>query len=155
MQIHKTYIAIGLVIAFGLFFELAAHADNLKEQTKITIAQPFQIPGEVLPAGTYIFQQAYAGNPDVIQIFSADGSILEATVETIPTERAMPVGETTVTLARAEPGNPDYLVKLFSPGHTIGHEFIYAKQQEQQVAQAPEHSFAGGHSVSSADATGN
>ena len=50
MKIHKLYIALGLLIAFGLFFELAAHADESNESTKITFSAPIQIPGQVLPA---------------------------------------------------------------------------------------------------------
>ena len=58
MRINKLYIVIGLVIAFALFFELAAHADATNELTKITFSAPVQIPGQVLPAGSYIFEQA-------------------------------------------------------------------------------------------------
>ena len=49
MKINKLYIAIGLVIAFGLFFEFAAHADEANEATTITFSAPIQIPGQVLP----------------------------------------------------------------------------------------------------------
>jgi len=36
MRINKLSIVLGLVIAFGLFFEFAAHADEMNESTKIT-----------------------------------------------------------------------------------------------------------------------
>jgi hypothetical protein len=55
MKIHKTYIAIGLIVAFILFFELAAHASEADQSTKITFNQPIQVPGQVLLAGTYLF----------------------------------------------------------------------------------------------------
>jgi hypothetical protein len=48
MNINKGYIAIGLIIAFGLFFELAAHADESDQATTITFSQPIQVPGQVL-----------------------------------------------------------------------------------------------------------
>jgi hypothetical protein len=53
MKIHKIYITLGLIIAFVLFFEFAAHADKMDESTKITFRAQIQIPGQVLPAGTY------------------------------------------------------------------------------------------------------
>jgi hypothetical protein len=61
MRIHKLYIALGLILALGLFFELAAHAAEANRETRITFSAPIQIPGQVLPAGTYIFQQADPG----------------------------------------------------------------------------------------------
>ncbi len=48
MRIHKIYIAIGLVLAFSLFFELAAHADEANQETIFTFNEPVQIPGAVL-----------------------------------------------------------------------------------------------------------
>lgn len=153
MKIQKTFIAIGLLIAFGLFFELAAHADDSNEQTQITFSEPFHIPGQILPAGAYKFQRAERDNPDIIQIFNADG-VLEATVETIPAERTQPAGDTVITLAKAGPGNPDYLVTWFYPGRTSGHEFVYPKQQEQEIAKAPQQTVVANES-SSTDAAGN
>lgn len=58
MRVNKLYIAVGLIIAFGLFFELAAHADTTNHKITITFSAPMQTSGQVLPAGTYIFQQA-------------------------------------------------------------------------------------------------
>jgi hypothetical protein len=52
-----------------------------------------------------------------------------------------PTGDVTVTLASVEAGNPEYLVKWFYPGRLIGHRFVYSKQQEQQIAQAPQQTF--------------
>ncbi len=72
MKINKGYIAVGLIIAFALFFELGAHADESDQATTITFSQPIQIPGQVLPAGTYLFKRA-DGNIDqnVVQVFNA------------------------------------------------------------------------------------
>ena len=56
MKINKTYIAVGLIIAFSLFFGLAAHAGESDQASTITFSQPIQIPGQVLPAGTYPVQ---------------------------------------------------------------------------------------------------
>jgi hypothetical protein len=144
MRIHKLYIVLGLLIAFGVFFELAAHADETNEFTKITFSVPIQIPGQVLPAGTYTFQQS---DPDadqnLVQIFNADRSVLYATVQTVPTERREPAGHTAITLAQPESAKPDVLVKWFYPGHSTGHEFVYPKQQEQEIAQATLQTFVG------------
>jgi hypothetical protein len=138
LRIHKIYIIIGLILAFGLFFELAAHASVENEQTTITINAPVQVPGKVLPAGTYIFERADDNNPNIVRIFNADRTVVETTLQTVPADRIEPAEQTIVTLAKATSDNPDYLVKWFYPGNTTGHEFIYTRQQEQQIASAPQ-----------------
>ena len=154
MRIHKTYIMLGLVLAFGLFFELMAHASDMNEATKLTFSQPVQIPGQILPAGTYTFQQA-APNDDLnlVQIFNADGSVV-ASLQTVPVERMKATGKTTLTLAEPESGKPDLLVKWFYPGRLTGHEFVYPNQQEQQIAQASQVTFVGSHLTSNPAAAG-
>lgn len=86
MKIHKSYIAVGMIIAFALFFELAAHADEADQATKITFSQPIQVPGQILPAGTYLFTLANTDDLNMVQIFSPDRTHLYATLQTIPTE---------------------------------------------------------------------
>jgi hypothetical protein len=155
MKIHKLYITLGLMVAFVMMFELAAHADETNEATKITVSAPIQIPGKVLPAGTYLFREANPNsNSHEVQIFNADRTVLYATVETISAERMQPTGGTTIMLAEQGAGNPDALVKWFYPGRTIGHEFVYPKQQEQAVASATHETFVGNHLMSSGEAAG-
>jgi len=142
MKIQKIYIALGLMIAFVLFFEFAAHADEIDESTKITFSAQIQILGQVLPAGTYTFQQADANSESgLVQIFNADHGVLYATLQTVSAERRKPTGDTTITLAEQETRKPDVLLKWFYPGRTIGHEFVYPKQQEQEIAQAKQETF--------------
>lgn len=87
MRIHMIYIVIGLVLAFVLLFELAAHASIATEQTKITIDTPKQIPDKVLPAGTYTLELADDETPDIVRTFNADRTVVEATLNTVPAER--------------------------------------------------------------------
>ena len=136
MKINKMYIVIGMVIAFALFFELAAHADLGDQATKITFSEPIQIPGQVLPAGTYLFKLANSDTEqNLVQIFSADRNVLYATIQTIPTERFEPTADTTITVAEEESGQPVVLLKWFYPGNLTGHEFVYSKEREKQLAQ--------------------
>ena len=152
MKIHKLYIVLGLMIALGVFFELAAHADETNEFTKITFSAPIQIPGRVLAAGTYIFEEAQPNdNLNLVQIFNADRSTLYATLQTVSAERNEATGDTAIILAEPENGQP-VLLKWFYPGRLTGHEFVYPKQQEQQIAQARQETFIGNQSVSNTEA---
>ena len=136
MKISKRYIAVGMIIAFTLFFELAAHADESNQATTITFSQPIQIPGQILPAGTYSFKLLDSNSdPNVVQIFNSDQTHLYATLQTVATERQDPTGDTAITLAEQGGGKPDALLKWFYPGRDTGHEFVYSGHQEKQLAQ--------------------
>jgi len=45
MRFKTINIAIGMVIALGIGFELPAHADGIKESTRVTFSTRVQIPG--------------------------------------------------------------------------------------------------------------
>ena len=137
MKINKGHIAVGLIVAFTLFFELAAHADEYDEATTMTFSQPVQIPGQVLPAGTYFLELIDSSSDrNLVQIFNADRTVLYATLQTIPTERQEPTGNTVVTLAEQGTEKPEALLKWFYPGRETGNEFVYSKQTEKELAQA-------------------
>ena len=136
MKIHKSYIAVGMIIAFTLFFELAAHADEQDQETKITFSQAIQVPGQILPAGTYLFKLTNTDvDLNIVQIFSADRTHLYATLETVPTESRQVPDNTAVALAQQGAAKPDVLLKWFYPGEETGHEFVYSNQVEKELAQ--------------------
>src|SRR5882762_11722017 len=99
MKTNKAYFLIGLIIASALFFEVAAHADEYDLTTKLTFSQPVQIPGKVLPAGSYLFKLANTNDRHIVQVFNSDGIVLYATLMAIPTERREPTGDSVVTFA--------------------------------------------------------
>jgi hypothetical protein len=136
MKIHKSYIAVGMIIAFTLMFELAAHADEADQATQITFSQSIQVPGQILSAGTYLFMLANTGDDqNIVQIFSPDRTHLYATLQTVPTETGQVPGDTIVALVEQGAGKPDVLLKWFYPGDDTGHEFVYSKGLEKQMAQ--------------------
>ena len=156
MKINKGYIAVGLIIAFTLFFELAAHADESDQSTTITFSEPIQVPGQVLPAGTYLFKLVNADSDlNTVQIFNSDRTVLYATFETVPTDRREPTGDTMIDLAKQGGGQPDALLNWFYPGDDTGHEFVYPKEKEKELAQDQRETIvANQHSMHSSDDSG-
>jgi len=135
MKINKVALLIAFVIASLLFLEVAARADEANQSIKITFSQATEIPGQILPAGTYVFKLADPNDLDVVQIFNSEGTHLYATLQTIEAERRKPAGHTIVVLAERPDGRPDTLLQWFYPGSTSGHEFVYSKQEEQLLTQ--------------------
>jgi hypothetical protein len=159
MRFSKLGMIAGFIIAFALIFELAAHADENNELTKLTFSQPVQVPGRTLPAGSYEFVLANTqSGRDVVRIFNANGTNLLATIQTVPTERARETDGTSVTLAQRPDGQPAALVTWFYPGMDTGHEFIYSKQVERELAQDAEQTLVEEHGTmvnSDANGAGN
>ena|SRR5579863_4846120 len=107
-----------------------------------------QIP--VRPASNCVHTLSFRGT----QIFNAEGTHLVATVQAISAERRQSSDDTTLMLAEPENGQPDVLVRWFYPGELTGHEFVYSKAQEQELAQDKDVTFVGTQVMPSAEAAG-
>ena len=135
MNIRKAFPVFALLFAFAIM-PLVSHADVSNQATKFTFSQPVQVPGHVLPAGTYWFQLASPYDRGIVRVFAADHVTLLATLFTVP--RARPDGndDVTVTLADRGPGQPETIVAWFYVGDTAGHKFLYPKQQARELAHS-------------------
>ena len=152
MRTPKPFLLIGLIIAFSVIFQIAAVADEWTEETSISFNQDVQIPGQVLPAGTYVFKLAEpSSSRSMVEVFNADQSKLLATLQTVPTIRPQPAGDVLVTVADEGSGRNDALVSWFYPGETAGHTFIYPKRLEKQLAQDTKHVFVGNKGAAAVD----
>jgi len=148
MKLSKVSMIAGFIIAFTLIFELAAHADDENQLTKISFSAAVQVPGKVLPAGNYEFVVARSDSTiNLVQIFNADGTELYATVPTIPIERTREVDGTSITLAQRPDGKPDAVLTWFYPGMDTGHEFVYSKPEETELTQDAHQTFVGDNGI--------
>jgi hypothetical protein len=134
----KAILGITLgIITSCVMMSAPVRADEWTQQTKLTFSQPVEIPGRVLPAGTYWFVLPNnISDRDVVQIFSEDWRTLYATVFTVPSERRNPPDDTLLTFAENESDGTPALVKWFYPGETTGHEFEYFKSEESGLVHA-------------------
>jgi hypothetical protein len=57
-------------------------------------------------------------------------------------------------LSEPESGKPEVLGKWFYPVRFTGHEFVYPKQQAQDIAQATRQTFVGSQVIPSAVVAG-
>jgi hypothetical protein len=151
MKINKVALLIAFAIASVLFLEVVAHADEADQSIKITFSQATEIPGQILPPGTYLFKLADRDDLNMVRIFNAEGTRLYATLQTITAERSKPTGDTVVVLAQQPEGKPETLVKWFYPGSPAGHELLYPKQEEQHLAQARQQTIKAQQTAQAAD----
>jgi len=123
---------------------LSAYADDWDKRTKITVNQPFEIPGMILPAGTYIVKLVdIASERHVVRFLSEDEKKIYATLIGIPDFRLEPTDTTSLTFYEAKAGSVRPLHAWFYPGHQFGIEFAYPEKRAVEIAEiAEEHVIA-------------
>jgi hypothetical protein len=139
MNNRKTFVTLGSLLAFLILLP-SARAAEYDQATKLTFHRQVQIPGEVLPAGTYWFVlDDNLGSRNIVEIFNSDRSKLYARVLTSNVETLTASDETTITFAEREQMEPETILSWFYPGRTFGHQFVYSHVEEQKLAQAKQH----------------
>jgi hypothetical protein len=110
VAIVRNFAALALLLAFLMVLP-AARADEGDQATKVTFSQAVQIPGRVLPAGTYWFVLPEDVNEhDQVRIFNSDRTILYAAVFTNNAQRAQTTDHSAFTFAERESAQPQAIV---------------------------------------------
>jgi hypothetical protein len=136
MMKHKLApIAFALALV-GIAMATSASAQtNLNQRTVLTFSQPIEVPGKVLPAGTYTFELHESQmNRHIVQVYDADGKKLITTFLAVPNRRLEATTDTVVRFAEVAPGQPQAMRAWFYPGQTVGQEMVYGKTRAQELA---------------------
>jgi len=135
MKFLRTIFAVLALTLLGATLATGARADEWNKKTVMTFSQPVEIPGQILPAGTYTFVLLDSpADRHIVQIFTADGSHLITTVLAINNYRLKPTGDTVVKFAERAGDNPEALKAWFYPGDNFGQEFVYSKKRAIELA---------------------
>ena len=127
MKSIRIVAVIGFAVLLLTAFTQKAGAGVLDgNRTVVTFSQPVEIPGSVLPAGTYVFEQV-EGFQHIVRILSADETHVYATLETVSEELPNPVAKTTFNFEERAAGAPEAIESWFYPGSSTGEEFLYLK----------------------------
>lgn len=136
MKFVKTILAVFTLALLGATLALGARADTWNKKTVITFSQAVEVPGKVLPAGTYTFRLLDSpSDRHIVQIFNADGTQLITTILAINDYRLQPTGDTVMKFNERPGDSPEALRAWFYPGDNFGQEFVYPKARAIQLAQ--------------------
>jgi hypothetical protein len=120
---------ICLMLLGGTYFVPKVRADESDKKTIVTINGPIQVPGKVLPAGTYVFKLLDSNDLTLVAIFKDDESHLITTVQGISVVRTETPDKTILQLEERPSGQPEALKAWFYPGDNSGVEFVYSTQK--------------------------
>jgi hypothetical protein len=138
-------ISVVCALALLVFVSRSARADELDQSMVVTFSGPVEIPGAVLPAGTYEFRLA---NPttdrSLVEVLSADGTRSYALLFTNATARTNPTDEPVVNLEERAAGSPEAIRSIFYPGNTTGMAFVYPTDRKDGGARRAEHTAGAG-----------
>jgi hypothetical protein len=117
-------------------FSVAANADQWDKRTIITVNESIEVPGAVLPAGTYILKLVDSpSDRHIVQVMNEREDHVFATVLAIPNYRLEPRGKTVLTFYEVPAGQPQPVRAWFYPGDNYGQEFVYGKERFTQLSQ--------------------
>jgi hypothetical protein len=129
----------------------AVRADDWNKKTVVTFGESVEIPGQVLPAGTYVFKLFDSqANRNLVQVWNADETHLIANLQTNADCHFPP----TLT-SNYEPNHPKFeyderpagqpmaLRSWFYPGELYGHQFIYPNHESAPDSASFSHSSTG------------
>ena len=128
--------AISCSVLLGVALTPRAAADVADKKTIVTFNAPVEVPGKVLPPGTYVFKlMDTAGSRNVVQIFDKDQKQLYATILAVPNYRLDPPEKPIISFEERPSGSPDAIKAWFYPGEQYGWQFVYPHDRATEIAK--------------------
>lgn len=122
----KHYFSTLSILALSTMGVLApvAKATQWDKKTNITINQPIEVEGTVLPAGSYVLRLVdLAAERYTVRIFNAEENRVIKTVFATPTFMFEPSDGSQFKFYESNDGQPPALHTWFYPGDQTGFEF--------------------------------
>jgi hypothetical protein len=103
-------------------------AGESDKKTIITIAQPLEVEGTVLPADRYVLKLLnFLTDQNIVQIYNGKETSLITTILAIPAFRLKPIAESQFSFYEAAAEDRPALRTWFYPGDNFGFEFRQAQ----------------------------
>jgi len=126
MSIVRKVLAGLSVLGLLALLCIPVRAGPSNEKTQMTFSTAVEVPGLILPAGTYIFKLFDSQSVrNIVEIWNGSGSQLLATIYAVPVYRRTVTADTVVTFETRGPGAPPAVDTWFHPGDHYGVKFAY------------------------------
>ena len=143
-SVATSIVAVALLAAVSAT-PVFAQAGTQHKTTYLTFSGTVQVPGTTLPAGTYLFRIGDPSSQTYWQVWNKSGTHLLATFFYVPagyrtyTEVARGDGRPIVRFHETTQGVPPALRILYYPSQLEGNEFLYPREQAEQIAAVSHH----------------
>src|SRR6266436_2343142 len=135
-SVSQAFISALGAIVLGIGLAPRCAADEHDKKTIVTFSAPVEVPGKVLPPGTYVFKLLDStSNRNIVQIFDKDEKQLYETVLAIPNYRQEPSDKPLIKLEERPSNSPEAIKAWFYPGDNYGQEFVYPQQRAVELAK--------------------
>jgi hypothetical protein len=129
-----------LISCIALFWTLTVPiqvmADKWDQATQLTSSEPVEVPGQILPAGSYWLTLAdNDSDRNTVQIWNADRTHLITTILAVPDYVQKTPEKSIINFAERPSGQPEAIQSWFYPGNNFGEEFVYPKTRAKQLAK--------------------
>jgi hypothetical protein len=105
---------------------IGAKADTWNKKTTVTFADSVEIPGQVLPAGTYVFKLANSiSDRHIVEIWNGDETQLITSLLTVADYPPDSSNKTIFEFDERPGDSPMSIRTWFYPGDNMGQEFVY------------------------------
>ena len=139
-SIRKLALACMTAAMVSVSANAGAQSGPRNQDTFFTFSQAVELPKTTLPAGTYLFQLMDSdSNRHIVKVMSQDRKQLHATLMAIPFySNDRPSDDPQVrfmeTPAATGAAATNAIKIWFYPGNSVGHEFIYPREQAMRIA---------------------
>jgi hypothetical protein len=124
-------IALAGLFMFAMFAAIstqASHASVAVEKAVFTFTDPVQVPGRVLPPGTYLFKlEENEGDLNVVEIKNLTETKVYGVFVVGPLYRTTAPTRPAILFDESAPGTPKPIKAWFYPGDNYGKAFVYSK----------------------------
>jgi hypothetical protein len=137
------YLRVFAALATSLMssaFVPSLKAGESDEKTIVTISQPVDVQGTILPAGQYVLKlQDSPSNRSVVFVFNSEETRLITAVLAVHAYRLDPTGKSDFSFYGSPAGQPAALHTWFYPGENGGFEFLQRKHKAAAESGAAGH----------------
>ena len=132
-----SFLPIGALVLFAVAaLSPVLKADDYNRKTVISISQPLEVPGVVLPPGTYVMKLFNSSsNRHIVQFMNEDQNHQLALTFAASAERIRPTDKTVLTMYEGSHDAPPALRTWYYPGDTVGQEFLYPHRQAVRISE--------------------
>jgi len=137
MRSMSVLVTVSAAVLVGAGFLPSLKADEWNKKTMVKFSQPVEIPGQVLPPGTYVFKLAdTTADRNVVQIFNKRQDHIYATLLAVPDYRMEPTGKTVINFEERASNAPEAVKAWFYPGDNYGYDFVYPNVRATELAKS-------------------